>query len=70
MANRYNAAAKMDDWRCEETLRLGATEIRCKLDWYHIGSHVYEIDGKQDAIATSPPSAAASKGSTRKEGGV
>ena len=48
----------MDDWRCEETLRLGATEIRCKLAWYHIGSHVYEIDGKHDAAVPRSPSPA------------
>ena len=57
MADRYaaKAVAKMEDWRCQETFRLGATEIRCKLDCYHTGSHVYEVDGKQAAAAPRAP---------------
>jgi hypothetical protein len=47
------AASNLDDQRCQQTLPVGATEVRCKLDRNHTDSHVFEIDGRRDA-AESP----------------
>ena len=47
--NDVKADSNMDDQRCQQTLPVGATEIRCKLDRNHRDGHVFEIDGRRDA---------------------